>query len=206
MRAADAGDRLDVVRQAELELEAAGGEARGLPLGGQDLRFGDLAELARALVRGAAAGVEAGDLAVEAREPLADGLGRDLERAGGGLDPVRLGVEGHPQAEEAWVLGLAHDGVVCVGTHVGRAFVCHDSEPSSCVLLIGPAGQFLQQPNQPLARDSPRNAEPPRGDTMSGVRPRGFPDFCCVAYGAHYTRYLLSVDEAKGWPRAAPEM
>jgi hypothetical protein len=85
---------------------------------------------------------------------------------------VRFGVQGHPQAEEPGVLGLAHDGVVCVGTHVGRAFVCHDSKPSSCVLLLGSAGQIPQQPNQPLARDSRPNTERPRGDTMSGVLPK----------------------------------
>lgn len=80
--------------------------------------------------------MKAGEFTVEAVHPLANRLGGALKGPCGRFDAVIPGVEGHAESEGFGVLGLSHDSVVCVETHVVVALVHRSSKPTSCVLFL----------------------------------------------------------------------
>lgn len=133
---ADPADGFDAVRQLELVFDASGGKSRAGVFGGEDFLFGPDIELAWPVDGGAGVFLKAGEFSVEAVQPLADGLGGGLELSCGRFDAVCFGVDGHVEAEDSGVLGVAHDGVVCIRAHVVECLVHRSSKPTSCVLFL----------------------------------------------------------------------
>ena len=140
-------------RQIKLGDEAAGAEAGRLFAQRDDPGFESGAGLVRAGLGGAGLAFETGvALGLGAAQPLADGVARTAELAGGGLDPVDAGVGDELVAEGEMRIVSAEHGVIGLGggrrrdRHVKHALVSPGVKPRCPLFSIFWVRTFSRAP------------------------------------------------------------